>query len=113
MTTPDTPTAAPPGAHATARRRAWRGLAIAIVLLLVAAGALLALAYAARSEAGTRWLLGLVPGLRVDGVRGSLIGPQVLVPLDDGRLGLGRWQGIFFCEFDGPRERNVFVTTLA
>ena len=26
---------------------------------------------------------------------------------------LGRWQGIFFCEFDGPRERNVFVTTLA
>ena len=46
-------------------------------------------------------------------VRGSLIGPQVLVPLDHGKLGLGRWQGIFFCEFDGPRERNVFVTTLA
>jgi secondary thiamine-phosphate synthase enzyme len=46
-------------------------------------------------------------------VRGSLIGPQVLVPLDAGRLGLGRWQGIFFCEFDGPRDRQVFVTTLA
>jgi secondary thiamine-phosphate synthase enzyme len=46
-------------------------------------------------------------------VRGSLIGPQVLVPIDEGRLGLGRWQGIFFCEFDGPRERNVFVTTLS
>jgi secondary thiamine-phosphate synthase enzyme len=46
-------------------------------------------------------------------VRGSLIGPQVLVPLDDGRLGLGRWQGIFFCEFDGPRDRTVFVTKLA
>ena len=45
-------------------------------------------------------------------VRGSLIGPQVLVPIDGGKLGLGRWQGIFFCEFDGPRERNVFVTTL-
>jgi secondary thiamine-phosphate synthase enzyme len=45
-------------------------------------------------------------------VRGSLIGPQVLVPVDGGRLGLGRWQGIFFCEFDGPRDRNVFVTTL-
>ena len=45
-------------------------------------------------------------------VRGSLIGPQVLVPLDGGRLGLGRWQGIFFCEFDGPRDRQVFVTTL-
>ena len=45
-------------------------------------------------------------------VRGSLIGPQVLVPLDGGKLGLGRWQGIFFCEFDGPRERKVFVTPL-
>jgi secondary thiamine-phosphate synthase enzyme len=46
-------------------------------------------------------------------VRGSLIGPQVLVPLDEGKLGLGRWQGIFFCEFDGPRDRQIFVTTLA
>jgi secondary thiamine-phosphate synthase enzyme len=45
-------------------------------------------------------------------VRGSLIGPHVLVPVDGGRLSLGRWQGIFFCEFDGPRERNVFITTL-
>ncbi len=45
-------------------------------------------------------------------VRGSLIGPHVLVPIDEGKLGLGTWQGIFFCEFDGPRERNVFVTTL-
>jgi secondary thiamine-phosphate synthase enzyme len=46
-------------------------------------------------------------------VRGSLIGPQVLIPVDDGQLSLGTWQGIFFCEFDGPRERTVFVTTLA
>ena len=46
-------------------------------------------------------------------VRGSLIGPQVLVPLKDGGLGLGRWQGIFFCEFDGPRDRTVYVTTLS
>ena len=45
-------------------------------------------------------------------VRGSLIGPHVLVPLDGGRLALGRWQGIFFCEFDGPRERTVYVSAL-
>ena len=38
--------------------------------------------------------------------------PQVLVPLRDGSLGLGTYQGIFFCEFDGPRERKVYVTTL-
>ena len=46
-------------------------------------------------------------------VRGSLIGPEVLVPLRDGELALGTYQGIFFCEFDGPRDRQIFVTTLS
>src|SRR5919204_726159 len=46
-------------------------------------------------------------------VRASLMSPQILVPLEDGRLALGTWQGIFFCEFDGPRERKVYVTPLA
>jgi secondary thiamine-phosphate synthase enzyme len=45
-------------------------------------------------------------------VRASLVSPQVLVPLDSGRLALGRYQGIFFCEFDGPRRRKVYVSTL-
>jgi secondary thiamine-phosphate synthase enzyme len=46
-------------------------------------------------------------------VRAALIGPSVLVPLrDDGSLALGTWQGIFFCEFDGPRERSVYVSVL-
>jgi secondary thiamine-phosphate synthase enzyme len=45
-------------------------------------------------------------------VRATLAGPQVLVPLDAGRLALGTWQGIFFCEFDGPRSRRVYVTPL-
>jgi secondary thiamine-phosphate synthase enzyme len=45
-------------------------------------------------------------------VRASIVSPQVLVPLDGGRLALGAWQGIFFCEFDGPRERSVLVTPL-
>jgi secondary thiamine-phosphate synthase enzyme len=38
--------------------------------------------------------------------------PQVLIPLRDGSLALGTYQGVFFCEFDGPRERKVYVTTL-
>ena len=47
-------------------------------------------------------------------VRASLIGPSVVIPLrDDGSLALGTWQGIFFCEFDGPRERTVYVTVLS
>ena len=45
-------------------------------------------------------------------VRAALAGPQVLVPLDGSRLALGTWQGIFFCEFDGPRSRKVYVTAL-
>ena len=46
-------------------------------------------------------------------IRAALMGPQVIVPLRDGRLALGTWQGIFFCELDGPRERSVYLTPLA
>ena len=46
-------------------------------------------------------------------IRASLMAPQVVVPVRDGRLALGTWQGIFFCEFDGPRERRVYVTPLS
>jgi secondary thiamine-phosphate synthase enzyme len=46
-------------------------------------------------------------------VRASLIGPQVLVPLREGTLALGTYQGIFLCEFDGPRRRKLYVTALA
>jgi secondary thiamine-phosphate synthase enzyme len=46
-------------------------------------------------------------------IRASLMSPHVLVPLNGGTLALGRWQGIFFCEFDGPRDRKVYVTPLA
>jgi len=45
-------------------------------------------------------------------IRASLMSPQILIPLRDGKLALGRWQGIFFCEFDGPRDRKVYVTPL-
>ena len=47
-------------------------------------------------------------------IRASLMGPEVLIPLTDkGELALGRWQGIFFCELDGPRTRSVHVSVLA
>jgi secondary thiamine-phosphate synthase enzyme len=44
--------------------------------------------------------------------RASLVSPQVLVPVEDGNLVLGTYQGIFFCEFDGPRRRKGYVSTL-
>jgi secondary thiamine-phosphate synthase enzyme len=47
-------------------------------------------------------------------LKSGLVGPSETIPLIDGRLGLSRWQNIFFCEFDGPRpERQVVVTILA
>jgi len=46
-------------------------------------------------------------------VRATLTGSQVLIPLRDGQLALGRYQGIYFCEYDGPRSRKVFVTPLS
>jgi secondary thiamine-phosphate synthase enzyme len=46
-------------------------------------------------------------------IRAAFMGSDVVIPVQDGRLALGTWQGIFFCEFDGPRERRVIVTTLS
>jgi secondary thiamine-phosphate synthase enzyme len=45
-------------------------------------------------------------------IRAALMGSQVVVPVRDGELALGTWQGIFFCEFDGPRTRTVLLTPL-
>jgi len=45
-------------------------------------------------------------------LKSGLVGPSETVPLTDGRLGLSRWQGVFFCEFDGPREERTVVVTI-
>jgi secondary thiamine-phosphate synthase enzyme len=45
-------------------------------------------------------------------VRASLTATSVVIPLADGKLALGTWQGVFFCEFDGPRTRTIYVSTL-
>ena len=42
-------------------------------------------------------------------LKASVLGSSVLVPVDQGRLVLGVWQGIYFCEFDGPRSRSYIV----
>ena len=42
-------------------------------------------------------------------INASLLGSSVTVPFHDGELLLGRWQGIFLCEFDGGRERKVIM----
>lgn len=46
-------------------------------------------------------------------VKASLVGSSAVILIADGRLRLGTWQGIFLCEFDGPRERRVRVKVLS
>jgi secondary thiamine-phosphate synthase enzyme len=46
-------------------------------------------------------------------VKASLIGSSELLAVENGRLILGTWQGIFFCEFDGPRTRKVHIQVIA
>jgi len=67
-----------------------------------------------------RALAAWVPGVRFDHAEGNsaahflseAIGVSCLVPCDEGRPALGKWQGIFLIELDGPRERTVRVTAI-
>lgn len=45
-------------------------------------------------------------------LKSSLVGASQTVPIEQGKLVLGRWQGIYLCEFDGPRTRQVHVQVL-
>ena len=45
-------------------------------------------------------------------IKSVLVGSDCRIPVEDSRLLLGRWQGVFFCEFDGPRRRKVEVKVL-
>jgi secondary thiamine-phosphate synthase enzyme len=42
-------------------------------------------------------------------IKASMIGPSVHLIIEDGKPVLGTWQGIFFCEFDGPRNRRLYI----
>ena len=46
-------------------------------------------------------------------IKASLMGFSLLVPVEAGQLALGHWQGIYLCEFDGPRTRHVCVSPLS
>jgi len=46
-------------------------------------------------------------------IKASLIGFSQSIPVREGRLALGTWQGIYFCEYDGPRQRSVHVVLVS
>lgn len=45
-------------------------------------------------------------------LKAGIVGPSETIPIMDGKLGLSTWQNIFFCEFDGPRQRREIVVTI-
>jgi len=45
-------------------------------------------------------------------IKSSLVGPAVTLLIENGKAVLGRWQGVYFCEFDGPRTRQVHLKCL-
>ena len=46
-------------------------------------------------------------------LKASTLGASELIPITAGRLALGTWQGVYFCEFDGPRQRTFYVKVLS
>lgn len=46
-------------------------------------------------------------------MKAMLVGPHVAIPFSGGDMALGTWQAIYFCEFDGPRQRHVVIRVLS
>ncbi|MEW6259105.1 MAG: secondary thiamine-phosphate synthase enzyme YjbQ [Thermodesulfobacteriota bacterium] len=46
-------------------------------------------------------------------IKSSLVGVSATIPIENNQLLLGTWQGIFFCEFDGPRKRSIHIDVLS
>lgn len=57
-----------------------------------------------------KWKHDKVDGNGAAHIKAAIIGPDVTIPFKNGKLLLGTWQGIMFCEFDGPRERKIIIS---
>jgi secondary thiamine-phosphate synthase enzyme len=58
------------------------------------------------------WLHDRVDDNAASHIKSALVGPSETIPIEDGRLALGTWQNVFFCEFDGPRAQRTIVVTV-
>jgi secondary thiamine-phosphate synthase enzyme len=45
-------------------------------------------------------------------IKASIMGSSCTIIIEDGRMKLGTWQGVYFCEFDGPRDRKVYIKVI-
>jgi secondary thiamine-phosphate synthase enzyme len=58
------------------------------------------------------WLYQHSEGNSDSHAKAAMTGTSQMIFVEDGELALGRWQGVFFCEFDGPRERKIWVKVI-
>lgn len=58
------------------------------------------------------WRHDKIDGNAASHIKAAIIGPSEVIPVKEGVLGLGQWQNIFLCDFDGPRERRVIIEML-
>ncbi len=58
------------------------------------------------------WLHDQVDGNGDAHIKSGIVGPSETIPLDLGEMVLGKWQNVFFCDFDGPRSNRQLVVTL-
>jgi secondary thiamine-phosphate synthase enzyme len=45
-------------------------------------------------------------------IQAGIVGPSEAIPIRDGELALSRWQNVFFCDFDGPRQKRIVLVTI-
>jgi secondary thiamine-phosphate synthase enzyme len=57
------------------------------------------------------WLHDRVDGNADAHLKAGIVGPSETIPIEDGQLVLGRWQNVFFCDFDGPRSNRQLIVT--
>jgi secondary thiamine-phosphate synthase enzyme len=58
------------------------------------------------------WLHDRVDNNAAAHIKSAIVGPSETIPVEGGRLALGTWQNVFFCEFDGPRPRRTVIVTI-
>jgi secondary thiamine-phosphate synthase enzyme len=58
------------------------------------------------------WLHDRVDNNAAAHIKSALVGPSETIPVEGGKLSLGTWQNVFFCEFDGPRRHRGIVVTI-
>ncbi len=59
-----------------------------------------------------KWRHDSVDGNADAHIKAAIVGPSETIPIKNGKLGLGQWQSLMVCDFDGPRQRDIIITII-